>query len=73
MAWLVRNQNGTLLISNNKPKCVNPKDLKYSYWSFNTEMLLDEHADTHFVQLPSDADERLIGRHVDWKDDPVKI
>ena len=25
------------------------------------------------VLLPSDADEKLIGRHIDWKDEPVEI
>lgn len=73
MAWLVRNNNGVLVVSNNKPERVNLKNLKCSYWSFNTEMLLDEYADTHFVQLPSDADEKLIGRHISWKDEPVEI
>lgn len=73
MAWIVRNSNGALLISNNKPERVNLKSLKYSYWSFNTEMFLDEHADTHFIQLPSDADEKLIGRHITWEDEPVEI
>lgn len=25
------------------------------------------------VELPPDADEKLIGKHIDWKDEPVKI
>lgn len=25
------------------------------------------------IVLPSDADEKLIGRHIDWKDEPVEI
>ena len=33
----------------------------------------DEYADTTFVKLPSDADERLIGRHITWEDEPVEI
>lgn len=73
MAWIVRNENGALLISNNKPERVNPKGLKYSYWSFNTEMFLDEHVDTYFIQLPSDADEKLIGKHISWEDNPVEL
>jgi hypothetical protein len=71
MAWIARNNNGILVISNNKPVRVNLRRLKY--WSFDMEMLLDEHADTYFVQLPSDADERLIGRHITWEDEPVEI
>lgn len=73
MAWIARNNNGILVISNNKPERVNLKNLKYSYWSFDTEMLLDEYADITFVQFPSDADERLIGRHITWEDEPVEI
>ena len=60
MAWIVRNKDGVLLISSNKPERINHK-----YWGFNAEMLMDEFADTTFIQLPSDADERLIGRHID--------
>ena len=69
MAWLVRNNDGALLISNNKPVRVNN-----SHWRFNAETVMnDEYADTTFVKLPSDADEKLIGRHIDWKDEPVEI
>lgn len=68
MAWIVRNKDGVLLISSNKPERINHK-----YWGFNAEMLMDEFADTTFIQLPSDADERLIGRHIDWVDNPAKI
>lgn len=68
MAWIVRNKDGVLLISSNKPERINHK-----YWGFNAEMLMDEFADTTFIQLPSDADERLIGRHIDWVDNLAKI
>lgn len=33
----------------------------------------NEYADTTFVKFPSDADERLIERHIDWEDEPVEI
>ena len=33
----------------------------------------DEYADTTFVKLPSDTDERLIGRHITWEDELVEI
>lgn len=29
--------------------------------------------DLDMIKLPSDADERLIGKHIDWKDIPVEI
>lgn len=68
MAWIVRNSNGALLISNNKPERINHK-----YWGFNAEMLMDEFADTTFAELISIADELLIGRHITWDDEPVEI
>lgn len=71
MAWIARKTNGILVISNNKPVRVNLERLKY--WSFDMEMLLHEHVDTYFIQLPSDADEKLIGRHITWEDEPVEI
>ena len=33
----------------------------------------DEYADTTFVKLPSDADERLIEQHITWAYEPVEI
>lgn len=33
----------------------------------------DEYADTTFVKLPSDADEKLIDIHITWEDEPVEI
>lgn len=69
MAWLVRNNDGVLLISNNKPVRVNN-----SHWGFNAETVMnDEYADTTFVKLPSIADELLIGEHITWKYEPVEI
>ena len=65
MAWMVRNRGGSLLIFNNKPKRGN------STWltPFNWVTGVTQSA----IQLPSDADEKLIGRHIDWNDEPVKI
>lgn len=69
MAWIVRNSNGALLISNNKPERINDR-----YWGFSVETIMnDEYAYTTFVELPSDADEKLIGRHINWEDEPVEI
>lgn len=74
MAWIVRNKDGVLLISDNKPERVNLEDVGHlSYWSFNVEMLMDEFADTTFVKLPSISDELLIGKHITWEDEPVEI
>lgn len=68
MAWIVRNSNGALLISSNKPERINNK-----YWGFNAEMLMDEFTDTTFAELISITDELLIGRHITWEDEPVEI
>lgn len=69
MAWIVRNSNGALLISNNKPERINHK-----YWGFNVETVMnDEYADTTFIQLPSNTDEKLFERHLTWDDEPVEI
>lgn len=68
MAWMARNKDGVLLISNNKPERINNK-----YWGFNAEMLMDEFVDTTFVELISIADELLIGEHITWAYEPVEI
>ena len=69
MAWIVRNSNGALLISNNKPERIN-----HSHWGFNVETVMnDEYADITFVKLQSVADELLIGEHITWKYEPVEI
>lgn len=69
MAWIVRNKDGVLLISDNKPERINHK-----YWGFNVETVMnDEYADTTFVKLPSIADELLIGEHITWRHEPVEI
>lgn len=73
MAWLVRNQNGALLISSNKPERINTDDTIYSHWGFSAEMLMDDYADTTFAELISIADELLIGKHITWDDEPVEL
>ena len=69
MAWIVRNSNGALRISNNKPERIN-----HRYWGFSVENVMnDEYADITFIKLPFDADTKLIGRHLTWEDEPVEI
>ena len=65
MAWIVRSKGSSLWIFNNKPK------RGYSTWltPFNWVTGVTQIA----IQLPSDADEKLIGRHISWEDEPVKI
>lgn len=71
MAWIVRNNMGHLLVSNNKP--IRFEHSGHGYWGFDVEVLMDKYADTSFIKLPSDTDEKLIGRHISWEDEPVEI
>lgn len=61
MAWIARDENGRLYIYNKKPyrTC--------GYWA------IDGVNFSAAIELPSDADEKLIGKHIDWKDNPVEI
>ena len=63
MAWIARDGNLNLCIFDDMPKiCVSR-----SVWiPFYGEI-------TDFIELPSDADEKLIGRHITWGDEPVEI
>ena len=78
MAWLARNLDGTILIFNRKPsRCgrYNIKVKKDGYWGFISNNIFDEHQfdDCISIKLPFDADEKLIGKHITWKDEPIKI
>ena len=58
MAWIARDKNERLYIYSSRSE---RKSNKWEvYW-----------ADA--VELPSDADEKLIGKHIDWNNEPVKI
>ena len=78
MAWLARNLDGTILIFNRKPsRCgrYNIKVKKDGYWGFISNNIFDEHQfdDCISIKLPFDADEKLIGKHITWEDEPVEI
>lgn len=57
MAWLARDKNERLYICRDYPKRIS------GAWVNKYDM----------IELPSNADEKLIGRHIDWDDEPVKI
>lgn len=65
MAWLARSTDGSLWIFEEEPKRGNLMWLVSIYWGLGTA--------SPSVLLPSDADEKLIGKHIDWDDEPVKI
>lgn len=57
MAWIARDKDERLFIYECLPERVSNK------WLTDFEM----------IELPSDADEKLIGKHIDWTDKPVEI
>lgn len=57
MAWIARDKDERLYIYMFFPK------RESKAWLSDFDM----------VELPSDADEKLIGKHIDWTDEPVKI
>ena len=66
MAWIARNRNNTLVVFNDEPVY----DGYDYYWNESVE---SEDFTDYGVELPSDADEKLIGKHIDWENEPVKI
>lgn len=68
MAWIARNKDGILNIFE---KEVNSD--KYGRWRHNELIAFNVYDDNFGIILPSDADEKLIGRHLTWEDEPVEI
>lgn len=64
MAWIARDSDDTLFIYADKP------ERRTDVECFAVTQFMSSH---DFVELPSDVDEKLIGRHIDWDDEPVKI
>ena len=64
MAWIARSTDDSLWIFEEKPKRGNLMWLVSINWGVGV---------SPSVLLPSDADEKLIGQHIDWKDEPVEI
>lgn len=63
MAWIARDKDNTLIIYADKPKRGTDGCFAVTQFMFYYD----------FVELPSNADEKLIGRHIDWDDEPVEI
>lgn len=66
MAWLARNRNNTIVVFNDRP-------LFGRYTYYREEQVESEDFTDLGVSLPSDADEKLIGKHITWEDGPVEI
>lgn len=67
MSWIARDKvDATLRVFENKPElsC-------FGIWS--REDLSSIIGVTLGVSLPSNADEKLIGKHITWEDEPIEI
>ncbi len=64
MAWLARDKDNTLCIYAGKPE----RREYIEVFTIDSPELY-----SYYIKLPSNADEKLIGRHIDWDDEPVKI
>lgn len=69
MAWIARdkwdNPEMGLLIFNERPI----RENELCYWYVNGDYNIIDYG----IALPSDADEKLIGRRITWEDEPVEI
>lgn len=68
MAWIARDLSEDLYVYDSKPvrddefyEWIIPDAFRYEIFDFNR------------VFLPSNADEKLIGRHITWEDEPIEI
>lgn len=59
MAWLARDKDGFLFMHEDKPT---RGDM---YWKYNIE--------GGHILMPLGIDKKLIGKHLTWEDEPVKI
>lgn len=68
MAWIARDLSEDLYVYDSKPV----RDNGFHEWiipdTFRCKIF-----DLNMVFLPSDADEKLIGRHITWEDNPVEL
>lgn len=67
MAWLARNKiKDELCIFSECPKRL------YGNWLF-AEFVVNDEYPNYGIALPSDADEKLIGKHLNYEDEPMEI
>lgn len=68
MAWIARNAgvNQLLHVFDDIPH------REINSWCYDDS--IEGESFTFFgVELPSDADEKLIGRHITWEDEPIEL
>lgn len=66
MAWIARDGNGTLCVYDEEPVRYRCSYEPYCHWKKADSGL-------NRVEVPADADEKLIGRHISWADEAVEI
>lgn len=66
MAWIARDGNGTLCVYDEEPVRYRASYEPYCHWK-------RDNVDSSCVEVPGDADEKLIGRHISWADEAVEI
>lgn len=64
MAWLAVHKNGCESIFDNKPEKTS------EYW---IDMYPDEEGYDTEIELPKGSIKKLIGRDLDWNDEPVEL
>jgi hypothetical protein len=68
-AWLAKEQDGTELIFKYKPK-------RHTFWDNTKGKWEDKHTEIDIsmrIVLPKGTIEKLIGRKLMWKDEPVHL
>ena len=68
MAWIARDLSEDLDVYDSKPV----RDDEFYEWIIQ-DAFKYEIFDFNRVELPSDADEKLIGRHITWNDEPIEL
>lgn len=65
MAWLAVDEDGCEYIYNTKP---------YELGGFWYNSVPDDKSiELHFMELPNGTIEKLVGRKLTWKDEPVEL
>ena len=64
MAYIARDKNKKLYIFEDKPH------QEGDIWA---PPYVDVYTDSSCIELPLNADEKLIGKHITWDDEPVEI
>lgn len=72
MCWIARNKGGRFGGDLNVFELEPKREARFGLWSHNDCVEGGCFSNTG-VSLPSDADEKLVGRHITWEDEPVEL